>query len=208
VYHAASAASYPQRAPPFFDMLHNFWTHNPPPFQLPLARYTIHGACVLLVCCCPCVCAAQNSMGTAKRFSQQIYKPTKRLTPGRGCCTHTQHHTHCAPCGRPVTPRRYPVFSGRHCPTPKSVQQGTRATRAKVWLAAKLLQLTGQGRKARSLVFGFKAFCVQNDPRWGRTAFTGHRLDETQLGPGYIYFLEMFSYKWILSPLGGTLHNI
>lgn len=72
---------------------------------------------------------------------------------------------HCVLLAVGTVPRRYPVFSGRHCPTPKSVKQGTRATRAKVWLAAKLLQLTGQGRKAHSLACGFKAFCVQNDPR-------------------------------------------
>lgn len=38
VYHAASAASYPQRAPGFFEMLRKFWVDNPPPFALPFAR--------------------------------------------------------------------------------------------------------------------------------------------------------------------------
>lgn len=38
VYHAASAASYPERAPAFFEKLHDFWTANPPPFKLPGAR--------------------------------------------------------------------------------------------------------------------------------------------------------------------------
>jgi hypothetical protein len=41
------------------------------------------------------------------------------------------------------------------------------ATKAKVWLAARMLQLTGQRRKAHTLVNGFRAFCVQNDPRCG-----------------------------------------
>lgn len=58
------------------------------------------------------------------------------------------------------------MFSGRHTPTTKSVAAGTRATKAKVWLAAKLLQLSGNSRKARTLTVGFRAFCVQNDPRW------------------------------------------
>jgi hypothetical protein len=35
-----------------------------------------------------------------------------------------------------------------------------------VWLAARLLQLTGHKRKSHTLINGFKAFCVQNDPRW------------------------------------------
>jgi hypothetical protein len=38
VYHAASAASYPEGAPSFFKKLHDFWTANPPSFKLPLAR--------------------------------------------------------------------------------------------------------------------------------------------------------------------------
>lgn len=38
VYHAASAASYPHRAPSFFKMLHDFWNANPPPFKLPFAK--------------------------------------------------------------------------------------------------------------------------------------------------------------------------
>jgi hypothetical protein len=67
---------------------------------------------------------------------------------------------------------RYPIFSGRHTPTTKSVAAGTRATKAKVWLAARLLQLSGNSRKARTLTVGFKAFCVQNDPRWVAVAWT------------------------------------
>lgn len=65
-----------------------------------------------------------------------------------------------------VVCHRYPSFAGRHTPTTESVKQGTRITRAKVWLAAKLLQVAGQKRKARTLLVGFKAFCVQNDPRY------------------------------------------
>jgi hypothetical protein len=38
VYHAASAGSYPQRAPASFDVLRKFWVDNPPPFALPFAR--------------------------------------------------------------------------------------------------------------------------------------------------------------------------
>jgi hypothetical protein len=38
VYHAASAASYPERAPTFFAALHDFFTTNPPPFRLPFTQ--------------------------------------------------------------------------------------------------------------------------------------------------------------------------
>jgi hypothetical protein len=38
VYHSASAESYPNHAPAFFDKLHRFWTLNPPPFSLPFTR--------------------------------------------------------------------------------------------------------------------------------------------------------------------------
>jgi hypothetical protein len=34
----------------------------------------------------------------------------------------------------------------------------------KVWAAAGMLKWMGQGRKANSLINGFKAFCVQNTP--------------------------------------------
>lgn len=38
VYHAASAASYPETAPRFFEEMRAFWVANPPPFKLPFAR--------------------------------------------------------------------------------------------------------------------------------------------------------------------------
>jgi len=38
VYHAASAASYPEGAPAFFKELNAFWSANPPPFKLPFAQ--------------------------------------------------------------------------------------------------------------------------------------------------------------------------
>ena len=38
VYHAASAASYPEGAPSFFKKLHAFWSANPPPFKLPFTK--------------------------------------------------------------------------------------------------------------------------------------------------------------------------
>ena len=64
----------------------------------------------------------------------------------------------------------YPTFSGRHQSTEESLKAGRIKTAAKVWAAARLLQLTGNGRKARTLVQGFKAFCVQNSFRWGLVA--------------------------------------
>jgi hypothetical protein len=41
---------------------------------------------------------------------------------------------------------------------------GTMMTQAKVWAAAALLKWTGKSRQANSLLNGFKAFCVQNNP--------------------------------------------
>jgi hypothetical protein len=49
VYHSASAHSYPQHAPGFFDNLNKFWTCNPPPFRLPFTRWakqiSVWGSC-------------------------------------------------------------------------------------------------------------------------------------------------------------------
>jgi len=42
-------------------------------------------------------------------------------------------------------------------------------TSAKVWAAAKLLQLMGRSRQARAVENGFKAFCVQNTPQYARS---------------------------------------
>lgn len=57
------------------------------------------------------------------------------------------------------------MFSGRHQSTEDSVRAGRKKTGAKVWAAARLLHLSGHARKARALVQGFKAFCVQNSLR-------------------------------------------
>lgn len=69
-------------------------------------------------------------------------------------------------CGRHVSHlRSYPMFSGRHLPTVKTMRAGFFITAAKVWAAAKLLQLSGRLRQARAVLQGFKAFTVQNTPK-------------------------------------------
>lgn len=42
-------------------------------------------------------------------------------------------------------------------------------TYGKVWLASKLLQLSGRSRYARSLLTSFRAFCVQNTIGYARS---------------------------------------
>jgi len=59
----------------------------------------------------------------------------------------------------------YPLFTGRHLPTVKTMRAGFLITAAKVWAAAKLLQLSGRLRQARAVLQGFKAFSVQNTPK-------------------------------------------
>lgn len=44
VYCAASAHSYPQSAPSLFERANKWWTLNPSPFKLPLARWVVAGA--------------------------------------------------------------------------------------------------------------------------------------------------------------------
>lgn len=64
---------------------------------------------------------------------------------------------------------RYPVISGRHVPTDWGLAVQRNITYGKVWLAAKLLELTGRSRYATRLMTSFKAFCVQNTPGYARS---------------------------------------
>jgi hypothetical protein len=56
---------------------------------------------------------------------------------------------------------RFPTITGRHVPTARGLKMHNRCMGAKVWLAGKLLQLTGKRRAANSLSNSFKAFCIQ-----------------------------------------------
>lgn len=67
------------------------------------------------------------------------------------------------------TPHRYPIITGRHVPTEWGLAIQRNITYGKVWLATKLLQLTGKSRYASSLMTSFKAFCVQNTIGYARS---------------------------------------
>lgn len=75
----------------------------------------------------------------------------------------------CVSPAHPQNPHRYPVISGRHVPTEWGLAIQRQITFAKVWLATKLMQLTGNSRHASKLMTSFKAFCVQNTIGYARS---------------------------------------
>ena len=69
-----------------------------------------------------------------------------------------------------VAVSRHATYGERpHNPTPWGLALGRWVTAAKVSAVAYLLEWAGQARDARALRGGFRAFCVQNSPRYSRS---------------------------------------